>query len=117
MRGEGNIDRLRGEAWKVLEREPYARHFADWRAPWNYANASDTEARLIAAGFSEAECWLQPTPREPQEPREFLTTIVLGPHVQHLPQQLREPFMDDVMIELGEPVVVDYVRLNIDAVA
>ncbi len=115
--GEGNIDRLRGEAWKVLEREPYQQHFADWRAPWNYANASDTEARLIAAGFSEAECWLQPTPREPQEPREFLTTIVLGPHVQHLPQQLREPFMDDVMIELGEPVVVDYVRLNIDAVA
>jgi len=25
--------------------------------------------------------------------------------------------MDDVLAELGEPVVVDYVRLNIDATA
>ncbi len=42
---------------------------------------------------------------------------MLGPHVQQLPAQLREPFMDEVLGELGEPVVVDYVRLNIDAVA
>ena len=49
--------------------------------------------------------------------REFLSTIVLGPHVQQLPEALREPFMDDVLAKLGEPVVVDYVRLNIDAVA
>ena len=45
------------------------------------------------------------------------STIVLGPHVQQLPEELREPFMDDVLAELGEPVVVDYVRLNIDATA
>jgi hypothetical protein len=42
---------------------------------------------------------------------------VLGPHVQQLPEQLREPFMDDVLAVLGDPVVVDYVRLNIDATA
>jgi hypothetical protein len=42
---------------------------------------------------------------------------VLGPHVQQLPAHLREPFLDDVLAELGEPVVVDYVRLNIDAAA
>jgi hypothetical protein len=42
---------------------------------------------------------------------------VLGPHVQQLPGDLREHFMDDVLEELGEPVVVDYVRLNIDATA
>jgi hypothetical protein len=53
----------------------------------------------------------------PEHPREFLSTIVLGPQVQHLPPALREPFMDEVLVTLGEPVVVDYVRLNIDAVA
>ncbi len=58
-----------------------------------------------------------PAPTEPEHPREFLSTIVLGPHVQHLPESLREPFMDEVLAELGEPVVVDYVRLNIDATA
>ena len=62
-------------------------------------------------------CWLAPAPRQPEEPREFLSTIVLGPHVQQLPAELRERFMDDVLAELGEPVVVDYVRLNIDASA
>ena len=55
--------------------------------------------------------------RQPEHPREFLATIVLGPHVQQLPEKLREPFMDDVLARLGEPVVVDYVRLNIDATA
>jgi trans-aconitate 2-methyltransferase len=115
--GEGNIDVLRGKANEVLARDRYAEHFRDWRAPWNYAGAEQTRERLLAAGFATAECWLEPAPREPEEPREFLATIVLGPHVQQLPAALREPFMDDVLDELGEPVVVDYVRLNIDATA
>jgi trans-aconitate 2-methyltransferase len=113
--GEGNIDALRGRAQAVIAREPYAEHFADWRAPWNYAGPQQTEQRLLAAGFASARCWLQPAPRRPEEPREYLATIVLGPHVQQLPAALREAFMDDVLEELGEPVVVDYVRLNIDA--
>jgi len=115
--GEGNIDVLRGKANEVLARDPYAEHFRDWHPPWNYAGAEQTHERLLAAGFATAECWLEPAPREPEEPREFLSTIVLGPHYQQLPPELRERFMDDVLAELGEPVVVDYVRLNIDATA
>ncbi len=115
--GEGNIDILRGEANAVRSRAPYAEHFAGWQAPWNYAGAEPTRERLLAAGFAAADCWLQPAPREPEHPREFLATIVLGPHVQQLPESLREQFMDDVLARLGEPVVVDYVRLNIDATA
>jgi len=115
--GEGNITKLRDRAAVVMQREPYAEHFRDFRPPWNYANAADTEARLRAAGFATAECWLTDAPTEPEHPREFLSTIVLVPHVQHLPERLREPYMDEVMAELGEPVFVDYVRLNIDAVA
>jgi trans-aconitate 2-methyltransferase len=115
--GEGNVDALRGRARAVVAREPYAEHFAAWRAPWNYAAPRQTEERLLAAGFASASCWLAPTPRCPEEPREFLSSIVLGPHVQQLPAELREPFMDDMLAELGEPVVVDYVRLIIDASA
>jgi trans-aconitate 2-methyltransferase len=115
--GEGNIDVLRGRAAAVLARDPYAEHFADWRPPWNYAGAEQTRERLLAAAFTSAKCWLTPAPRAPEHPREFLSTIVLGPHVQQLPEGLRERFMDDVLAELGEPVIVDYVRLNIDAVA
>jgi trans-aconitate 2-methyltransferase len=115
--GEGNITILRGKVAPLLDREPYAEHFRDWRPPWNYAGAAQTRERLLSAGFAEAECWLQPAPREPERPREFLSTIVLGPHVQQLPEELRERFMDDALSVVGEPVVVDYVRLNIDATA
>jgi trans-aconitate 2-methyltransferase len=115
--GEGNISILRGKVAALLERAPYAEHFVDWRAPWNYAGPQVTRERLLAAGFSEVECWLQPAPREPEHPHDFLSAIVLGPHVQRLPERLRDPFMDDVLELLGEPVVVDYVRLNIDATA
>jgi len=115
--GEGNIDVLRSRANAVVARNPYSEHFRDWRAPWNYAAPGETRERLLAAGFASAECWLQPAPKRPEHPREFLAQIVLGPHVQQLPEHLREPFMDDVLAELGEPVVVDYVRLNIDATA
>lgn len=115
--GKGNISILRGKVSGLLERAPYAEHFLDWRAPWNYAGPEETQARLLAAGFSSAKCWLAPAPREPEHPRDFLSAIVLGPHVQRLPDELREQFMDDVLELLGEPVVVDYVRLNIDATA
>lgn len=115
--GKGNITKLRGRAGAVMSREPYAEHFHTFAPPWNYASAIDTRALLRAAGFATAECWLAQAPTQPEHPREFLATIVLGPHVQHLPAQLREPFMDEVVAELGEPVVVDYVRLNIDASA
>jgi trans-aconitate 2-methyltransferase len=115
--GRGNIDVLRGHAREVLAREPYAEHFVGWQSPWNYAGPKETEQRLLAAGFSSAECWLQPAPQQSEHQREFLSTIVLGPHVQQLPEELREPFMDDVLAVLAEPVVVDYVRLNIDAIA
>jgi hypothetical protein len=100
-----------------MDREPYAEHLVSFTPPWNYASAQATEQRLLAAGFDGARCWLAPAPRQPEQPREFLSTIVLGPHVQQLPPELRERFMDDVLERLEEPVTVDYVRLNIDAVA
>jgi trans-aconitate 2-methyltransferase len=115
--GAGNIDVLRSHANDVLARETYAAAFAGFRQPWNYAGPEETERRLRDAGFTSAHCWLQPAPKQPDEPREFLSTIVLGPHYQHLPVELREQFMDDVLAELGDPVVIDYVRLNIDATA
>lgn len=115
--GEGNIDVLRGRANAVLARAPYAEHFHDWQPPWHYAAPEQTRQRLLAAGFREAECWLQPAPRQPEQPREFLSTIVLGPHVQQLPEALRDRFLDELLAQLGEPVTVDYVRLNIHASA
>jgi trans-aconitate 2-methyltransferase len=115
--GEGNIRALRTRAAAVSSREPYRPHLERFTAPWNYPAPELTRERLLGAGFSAADCWLTPAPAEPENPREYLRTIVLGPFVQTLPPKLVERYLDEVMRELGEPVVVDYVRLNIDAVA
>jgi len=115
--GEGNIWILRGEVAPLMREDPYAEHFASFQPPWNYASAEATEERLRTAGFADVRCWLTPAPQNPEEPREFLSNIVLGPHYQQLPEELRELFMDEVMERLGEPVTVDYVRLNIEASA
>ncbi|HEX4563888.1 MAG TPA: class I SAM-dependent methyltransferase [Solirubrobacteraceae bacterium] len=115
--GEGNISKLRAMAQEVAAREEFHEHFAGFRPPWNYAAPDVTHERLLAAGFASADCWLAPAPKEPEHPRAFLAEITFGPHVQHLPDELRDPFIDGVLELAGEPVVVDYVRLNIDAVA
>jgi trans-aconitate 2-methyltransferase len=115
--GEGNIAGLRAQAMVVGSRPPYGEHLREFSPPWNYAGPQATRERLLGAGFSEAECWLTPSPQQPDHPREFLETVVLQPYVQALPEDLRARFLDDVLAQLGEPVVVDYVRLNIDATA
>ena len=115
--GAGNISRLKKSSEEVAGREPYAAHFEGFGQPWNYAVPEQTEARLLAAGFAEAECWLQPWDIVPPEPAEFLRTVCLGPHMDALPEELRDPFVADVIALEDEPLVLDYVRLNIDATA
>ena len=61
------------------------------------------------------DCSLDPRPFRPEDPVDFLRTVSLGPHLARLPDDLRLPFTEAVAEEIGEPVELDYVRLNIDA--
>ena len=56
--------------------------------------------------------WSFPVRVEPEDPHEYLGTVALGSHIERLEEDLRAPFVDDVLAELPEPVV-EYVRLNI----
>ena len=87
--------------------------FEGWAGPWNFAGARETAQRLRDAGFTDVWTWLQPWPVQPEEPRAFVATAILGAHLDRLPEADRDPFVDAVMAELGESVVVDYVRLNL----
>ena len=83
-----------------------------------FPTPEETEARLVAAGFDEIRTWVVEEPQrvEPEETLvEYLETIILREHVGRLPPAARRPFVADVVRRLGEPVL-DYVRLNIDAV-
>jgi trans-aconitate 2-methyltransferase len=82
-------------------------------SPWNFAGARETARRLERAGFTDIWTWLQPWPVEPPDPRAFFSTVILGAHLDRLPEADREPFVDAVLAEVGEPVVADYVRLNL----
>ena len=113
--GKGNIDAFRRLADEVAAEPPYAEHMRDFAGPWNYASPEDTEALLAAAGFEDVRCWLQPWPVQPPDPLEYARTVCLGNHLEALPEQLREPYAEEVVRRSGQPFVLEYVRLNIDA--
>jgi trans-aconitate 2-methyltransferase len=117
--GKGNIDEFRRISGEVVAGEPYAAHLraAGFEEPWFYADAGETEERLRAAGFTDVKAWLQPWDVVPPDPREFMRTLILKPHIDSLPAELHEQLLDDVEAAVGEPFSLRYVRLNISAVA
>jgi trans-aconitate 2-methyltransferase len=116
--GQGNIAAVHAAAREVMAVAPFAPGFEGWQGPWNFAAPAETEARLRAAGFSQARAWLQEVPVTPEDPHAYLTEINLGAHLERLPEELRPRFVDAVVERLGgPPVTIGYVRLNIDAVA
>jgi trans-aconitate 2-methyltransferase len=111
--GRGNIDEFRLRADEVAGEAPFASYFAGWQRPWNYAGDEETAARLDRAGFNDVSTWLQPKRILPE--RDFIKTVCLIRHLDPLPDELREEFVDRVIDRCGEPVVLDYVRLNMTA--
>ncbi len=114
--GRGNIDAFRKLSEAVAAEAPFARYFENWRRPWNYATAQETAQRLRRAGFEDVSCWFQERPVRLAEPRSFVETVCLVRHLDPLPPELRQAFVDRVMERAGEPLVLDYVRLNMTAV-
>ena len=43
--------------------------------------------------------------------------MIVAPYLEHLPAELRDEYLDAMVDELGEPMVLDYVRLNWQATA
>jgi trans-aconitate 2-methyltransferase len=113
--GRGNINSFRVLADQVAQTEPFAPYFGNWVGPWNYAGAEETAERLERAGFTDVSCWLEPRPVTPEDPRAFVQTVCLVRHLDPLPDELRGPFIDRVLEQAGDPLVLEYVRLNMTA--
>jgi trans-aconitate 2-methyltransferase len=115
--GRGNVANVVRAVTEVSARAPYAERFAGWPGPWNYAGPEETTERLERAGFTVERCWLEPSPQYPEPLREFLATVSLGSHLERLPADLHDAFVDAVARAMEPDPVHDYVRLNIVAFA
>jgi trans-aconitate 2-methyltransferase len=115
--GRGNIAKVQAIARKLAEQPPYHERLAAMPEIWNYADVEETRERLERAGFEVSACWIAAAPTSPPRPREFLSTVILAPYLEHLPGELHDGFLDSALEQLGEPVVLDYQRLNWDATA
>jgi trans-aconitate 2-methyltransferase len=113
--GAGNIARVLAAADEVAALPAFAASFDGFRRPSRFATAEETAKRLASAGFTDVDCRLTPRPVVPEDPSRYLAAISLGPHLERLGAEARPAFVADVIARLADPVVIDYVRLDIDA--
>lgn len=116
--GQGNIASVLAAAAEVASEEPFAEGLAGVDRQTNYQTAEATKDRLIAAGFVDVQCWMAPNPVVPDDPVEYLETIVLGGHAQKLGGGLGRRYIETVVDRLAADtgkITIDYMRLNIDA--
>jgi trans-aconitate 2-methyltransferase len=116
--GKDNIARTQNAMEQVMGEGRFPTFFTGLEDPWNFAAAKTTKARLEAAGFGEVNTWLREEPTQfdsMDELARFLKTVVLGHHLERLPESEREHFAAIVAARLAQrgELVVDYLRLNI----
>lgn len=115
--GQGNVAEHAQVIALVAARPEFASHLEQMTGIWNFAAPEETEARLRAAGFAAARCWLEPKPVTPADPLAFTSTVTLGPLLAQLPEDRRRPFAEAILEASAQPLTLDYVRLNIEATA
>jgi trans-aconitate 2-methyltransferase len=115
--GEGNVAEWQRALEAVEGDERFSAYLRGMPSAWNFASVGDTRDRLIRAGFevSAAGVWLEPKDVAPREPREFARTSGLAKHLELLPANLHDDFVDAVLGSMARPLTLEYVRLNISA--
>lgn len=113
--GSGNVREVEEALETVCRETAFTTDLDGFESPWNFAGPDETEARLLAAGFDEARCWLEEQVARPEEPRAFLQASGLAQVREVLDPEDFESFTDRMMAVMGQPETFQYVRLNIVA--
>lgn len=113
--GVGNVARPLALIEELAAREPYREWFIDWRYPWRFRDAAETEKRLLRSGFEEVRCWLTEFRYVPDDPAGFLREVVAGAHLERLPQDRRDAFMTELLDSFAGDFEIDGVRCNVVA--
>jgi trans-aconitate 2-methyltransferase len=113
--GEGNVAEWKRAIESAVGDERFAPYFRGMSQPYNFASVGDTEVRLERAGFNVRRVWLEERRVTPPEPREYVRSVGLSPHLARLPERLQDEFIDSVLGSMLRPLQLDYVRLNMSA--
>jgi trans-aconitate 2-methyltransferase len=113
--GEGNVAEFERAIDALSGDERFAPYLRGTLRPWKFAGVGETEVRLERAGFEAVRLWLERKRFQPRDPRGYLRASGLASHLDRLPEDLHEAFVDAVTGSMPRPLVLDYVRLNISA--
>jgi hypothetical protein len=113
--GLGNLADFLHTVDSVSGDERFASYLGGVTDTWNFTSPSQTESRLAQAGFEDVRGWLEPSSVVPTDPKEYIRGICLAPHLDLLPAELHDAFLDAVLEMQMRPLTLDYVRLNISA--
>jgi trans-aconitate 2-methyltransferase len=113
--GQGNIADVRRALETVTVEDPFAEHLAGWAGPWNFSPPHTACERLEAAGFTEVRAVTHLEPVSPEDPERFMATLILGGHLDRLPEDIHTDFVRRVIAEMERPGQPVYVRLTLSA--
>ena len=113
--GAGNVKTFHDTVSRLADKPPFSSYFEGWSGPWHFASDDEATERLERIGFTDVRCWLEERPVVPPEPHEYLRTVCLGYHLEQLPDELRDTLVGSIVDTLGNPLTLEYVRLNISA--
>jgi trans-aconitate 2-methyltransferase len=111
--GEGNVAAVKAAGLALATREPYAEHLAGWGGDWNFQAPKATEERLLRLGYTDVWTWETRVAVDVDDVAGYLGAICLGSFLERLPAALHDQFIDAAVEQLGAPLTIDYVRLNI----
>jgi trans-aconitate 2-methyltransferase len=117
--GGPNIKRLRDRVKALTSTEMFRRYFEGWREIATYSMPDEISLQMQKAGFENVLTGLEEAPVAMDSEasyRNFLATMILHPHLQRLPDDLREQFLDHLVLQSAQdrpPWVLDYWRLNL----
>ena len=115
--GQGNVGEVENAMLALEGDERFSSYLRTMQSPWYFASVADTEARLSRVGFESPNCWVETKDVRPPEPEAwpFLSSCVINEHLERLPDDLKEPFIEALLESMPRPLTLRYVRLNISS--
>lgn len=111
----GNLERFLETAADVARDEPFRRYLAHYEPGWRFLDPEETEAKLRAAGFAEAQASVDSVEENPLDPAGYARTAPLLCYLELLPEDLHDRFVEEVVRRSGTPMRIDHVRLTMQA--